>query len=133
MCYFSQVNVLMHVQPISLTTSQLDIIKRIKKKHVYQDEFEIYRNEKTRNVNQKQLEGENGEEFENTNGGAVWDIFRRDDISKLKSYLKKHFKEFRHVNCRPVEKVIRIFTDVPFKEHFVSVGSHIRNPDLHII
>jgi hypothetical protein len=45
-------------------------------------------------VNQNQLEG-----------GALWDIFRREDVSKLESYLKKHAKEFRNY-CDPVEQVI---------------------------
>lgn len=56
--------------------------------------------------------GESGEpsnipenEFESADGGAVWDIFRRQDISKLQDYLKKHFREFRHIHGCPVQQV----------------------------
>lgn len=38
-------------------------------------------------------------------GGAVWDIFRIEDTPKLIEYLKKHKKEFRHLNNHPVESV----------------------------
>lgn len=41
-------------------------------------------------------------------GGAVWDIFRRQDVPKLIEYLKRHQKEFRHVSSLPVNTV-RIF------------------------
>lgn len=47
-------------------------------------------------------------------GGAVWDIFRRQDVPKLIEYLKRHQKEFRHVSSLPVNTVIHPIHDQTF-------------------
>ncbi|KAK8565709.1 hypothetical protein V6N13_020786 [Hibiscus sabdariffa] len=45
------------------------------------------------------------------NGGAVWDIFRKQDVPKIIEYLEKHKKEFRHIENLPVTSVIHPIHD----------------------
>ncbi|CAL9084093.1 unnamed protein product [Musa textilis] len=56
----------------------------------------------------------NSIEQKQTEGGALWDIFRREDSLMLQEYLKKHSREFRHVHCLPVEQVIHPIHDQCF-------------------
>ncbi|XP_071734093.1 lysine-specific demethylase JMJ27-like isoform X2 [Rutidosis leptorrhynchoides] len=47
-------------------------------------------------------------------GGAVWDIFRRQDVPKLIDYINKHKKEFRGINNAPVTSVVHPIHDQTF-------------------
>ncbi|KAL5988520.1 hypothetical protein ACLOJK_036285 [Asimina triloba] len=52
--------------------------------------------------------------FDEMLDGALWDIFRRQDIPKLEEYLRKHCREFRHYHCAPVEQVVHPIHDQSF-------------------
>ncbi|GMI66771.1 hypothetical protein HRI_000346400 [Hibiscus trionum] len=45
------------------------------------------------------------------NGGAIWDIFRKQDVPKIIEYLEKNKKEFRHIENLPVTSVIHPIHD----------------------
>ncbi|KAJ6849003.1 lysine-specific demethylase JMJ25-like [Iris pallida] len=66
-------------------------------------------------IGSRKLDGKDdlqlGSSPENTHGGAVWDIFRRQDVPKLIQYLQKHWKEFRHINNCPISLVIHPIHD----------------------
>ncbi|KAK1384284.1 hypothetical protein POM88_022019 [Heracleum sosnowskyi] len=54
------------------------------------------------------------EGIEHPEGGALWDIFRRQDSPKLEEYIRKYYKEFRHIYCRPLDEVVHPIHDQTF-------------------
>ncbi|XP_047940902.1 lysine-specific demethylase JMJ25-like isoform X3 [Salvia hispanica] len=57
------------------------------------------------------LDMNNGSLDDDDDSGALWDIFRQQDVPKLEEYLKRHFKEFRHIYGNLLPEVVHPIHD----------------------
>lgn len=85
---FGQVNILMHTEEVHLCEQQHNAILRKHKVKKYED--------------QKMTTC-------NNYGGALWDIWRREDVPKLHDYLTKHARDFTNGYNLPSYLVCIIF------------------------
>lgn len=96
----------MHTAKVEPSEKQKEGIRNLKIRHAEQDKKECLG---ISSIDENETSMEHAHissvSCEDDEGGALWDIFRREDVGKLKEYLIKHSKEFRHMYCCPVEKV----------------------------
>ncbi|XP_062026191.1 uncharacterized protein LOC133742513 [Rosa rugosa] len=103
------VNILTHTAEVALTTEQLVTVEKLKKKHREQDKREIFGNCHSSAGNGSGSQEELADVCED--GGALWDIFRTQDVPQLEKYIHKHVNEFKHVFCNPLQHVTHAIHD----------------------
>ena len=99
----------MHTTKVPSYWRQESAITDLKLKHMAQDKNELCSDEIDRDGYAKH---NTSPEHLECQEGALSDIFRREDVPKLNEYLTKHSKEFRHIHCSQVRRLVLLVTEV---------------------
>ncbi|KAL7123349.1 hypothetical protein ACP275_01G100300 [Erythranthe tilingii] len=122
------VNVLTHVEAVNVKPEKQDAIRKLREKHAEQDKNEISKAAQMASRGEEVINApENGVRYDDeektskllevkdvnndAESGALWDIFRKQDVPKLEQYIKRHFMEFRHIYGNLLPEVIHPIHD----------------------
>ncbi|CAH9111105.1 unnamed protein product [Cuscuta europaea] len=130
------VNILTHTSKVKYTTKQRAQLEKLKKEHEEEKDLKVlfgsgndasecmdFPGGTTSSIpnsspeSSARLEADfmlTEQPLDVAHSGAVWDIFRREDVTKLTQYLQKHWKEFRHTKNDPVNSVTHPIHDQTF-------------------
>ncbi|KAJ4775170.1 Transcription factor jumonji (jmjC) domain-containing protein [Rhynchospora pubera] len=114
------INILMHTSALKLNHEQRMAIKKAHRKSNgpskdCKTKGSDGTEEKRKVIDEDDNKTNTSDDSENEEyGGALWDIWRREDVPKLKEYLMKYSREFTHYEKKHVEQVDHPIHDQSF-------------------